>query len=82
MRNRISSPGAGVCADTAAPASSVPTTPEPWLSLKAASKYACFDERTLRRRAKAGLLQHGKLGRNLRFKASDIDSMLRKGGAS
>lgn len=82
MRNRISSPGAGVRADKAAPAPRAPSNHEPWLSLKEAGRYAGFDTRTLRRRALKGLLPHGKLGRNLRFKASDIDAMLRKGGAS
>lgn len=82
MRKRISSRGAGVCADKAAPAPRKSTTPEPWLSLKEASKHADVCPRTLRRHAINGRLNHGKYGRNLRFKVSDIDDWLRKGAAS
>ncbi len=82
MRHRVSSLGVGVRAPDAASSPCDPTTPEPWLPLKAACQYAGFNERTLRRRARDGLLPHGKLGRNLRFKATDIDTMLRQGGAS
>ncbi len=79
MRKRISSPGDGGSADKA---SSAPCdSPEPWLSLKEASKHADVCPRTLRRHAINGRLKHGKYGRNLRFKASDIDAWLRKGGA-
>lgn len=83
MRNRVSSSlGVGVRVHPAAPAPSDPSIPEPWLSLKAASQYAGFCERTIRRYAHSGLLRHGSLGRSLRFKASDIDAMLRQGGAA
>jgi excisionase family DNA binding protein len=81
MPNSISSRGVGVCADKGTTASRESSTPEPWLSLKEAAQYTGFDVRTIRRRALAGLIPHGKLGRNLRFKPSEIDDVLRKGGA-
>ncbi len=78
MRNRVSlSLGVGVRAWAAASSPCVSSTPEPWLSLKAASQYAGSDEWTLRRRAKNSLLPHGKLRCNLRFNAPDIDAMMR-----
>jgi excisionase family DNA binding protein len=83
MRKRIPSRGAGVCADKGTTASRESSTPKPsWLCLKEASKYADVCPRTLRRHAISGRLKHGKYGRSLRFKASDIDAWLRKGAAS
>lgn len=58
-----------------APNPNPPAAPEPWVTMAALCAYFSISDATVERRMKDGL-PHAKIGRQLRFRVSEVETWL------
>jgi excisionase family DNA binding protein len=56
---------------------SVPTAVEPWLNARQAARFTGYTRRTIWAKAQAGEIPVHRIGRILRFRASELEAWMR-----